>query len=89
MELNIEPRWDCCGFCCIFYHKGQEYLADLCLMNFCNYSGESDPYAECAIFKSVDRQITFDNAVPLYVKQDVGISEQTLSDCIHEFIANN
>lgn len=89
MELNIERRIDCRGFSCIFYHKNQEYLADVTFMDADNFLGHPYPYTECAIFKSVDRQLTFENAIPLYCKQDVDVSKETLSDCIHEFIENN
>lgn len=77
MELKIERTHG--GFACIFEYKGQEYLADVCVRRDLLDT-------ECAIFKSVDRQITFENGLPLYCKQRVPLTECALRDCINEFI---
>lgn len=64
----------------IIAYDGQEYIADITIRKDLDYR------TECAIFKAVDRQITFDNAIPLYKKMDVDYSIEALEKCIDEFI---
>lgn len=66
----------------IFEYNGQEYLADITFI-------PGSTYSECAIFKSVDQQLTFDNAIPLYRKEDVPMTYEALEDCIDEFLQQN
>ncbi len=64
----------------IIAYDGQEYIADITIRKDLDYR------TECAIFKAVDRQITFDNAIPLYKKMDIDYSIEALEKCIDEFI---
>lgn len=64
----------------IFTHEGQEYLADITVRT------DKDYRSECAIFKSEGGQFTFDTAIPLYLKMDVGLDYGALNECIAEFI---
>lgn len=64
----------------IFNHNGQEYLADITIRS------DKDYRTECAIFKSKDRQVTFDNAIQLYLKMDVDLTYDELERCVTEFI---
>jgi hypothetical protein len=58
----------------------QEYIADITVRT------DKDYCTEFAVFKSVDQQITFANALPLYTKQNVEMTYESLEKCIDEFI---
>ena len=60
--------------------NGQEYIADITIRT------DKDYCTEFAVFKSVDQQITFENALPIFVKEDVEMSFESLEKCIDEFI---
>lgn len=60
--------------------NGQEYIADITIRT------DKDYCTEFAVFKSVDQQITFENALPVFVKEDVEMSYESLEKCIDEFI---
>lgn len=60
--------------------NGQEYIADITTRN------DKDYRTEFCVFKSVNQQITFDNALPIFMKEDVGMDYSTLEECIDEFI---
>ena len=67
-----------CGY--VIEYNGQEYIADITARSDMDYR------TEFAVFKSVDQQITFDNAIPIFRKMDVGMDFGTLNECIWEFI---
>ena len=79
MKLNIQRRADGRGFCCIFFHKGQEYFADLTIM--------PDWETECMIFKSHNGQFSFADALGEYCKCGIDLSPDALRECIEEFIS--
>lgn len=60
--------------------NGQEYIADITVRT------DKDYCTEFAVFKSVDQQITFENALPVFVKEDVEMTYESLEKCIDEFI---
>lgn len=60
--------------------NGQEYIADITIRT------DKDYCTEFAVFKSVDQQITFENALPVFAKEDVEMSYESLEKCIDEFI---
>lgn len=64
---------------CIEYND-QEYITDITVKHDMNFR------TEFAVFKSVDNQITFENALPLYKIMDVGLDFKTLEECIDKFI---
>ena len=61
-------------------YNGQEYITDITIRTDKEYR------TEFAVFKSVDRQITFENAIPIYCKMDVAMDFEELKKCIDEFI---
>ena len=67
-----------CGY--VIEYNGQEYIADITVRTDMDYR------TEFAVFKSVDQQITFDNAIPIFQKMDVRMDFGTLEKCIAEFI---
>ena len=69
-----------CGY--VIEYDGQEYIADITVRSDMNYR------TEFAVFKSVDRQITLDNAIPIFRKMDVSMDFESLDKCIQEFIQN-
>ena len=67
-----------CGY--VIEYKGHEYIADITVRTDMDYC------TEFAVFKSVEQQITFDNALPIYRKMDVAMNYDSLEECIEEFI---
>ena len=67
-----------CGY--VIEVNGQEYIADI------THRFDKDYRTEFCVFKSVDQQITFDNALPIFMKEDVSMDFRTLEECIEEFI---
>ncbi len=83
MELKIERKSR--GFHCVFEHKGQEYIGSLIVQD-----AHADWYGvECIIFKSVDKQITFGNALGVCIMRDCEFSQDALRERIEDFIACN
>ena len=66
----------------VIEYNGQEYIADITVRTDLDY------ITEFTVFKSVGQQITFDNAIPIYRKEDVGMDFNSLECCIDEFIAS-
>lgn len=64
----------------VFEYNGQEYIGDITTRTDLDYINEF------AVFKSVDRQITFDNAIPLFRKLDVSKDYASCKEYIQEFI---
>lgn len=60
--------------------NGQQYIADITIRK------DKDYRSEFCVFKSVNQQITFDNALPIFIKEDVNMDYSTLEECIDEFI---
>lgn len=80
MELKIERNYHNGGLACFFVVDGQEYFADLCLIQFSDYT-------ECMIFKTDnDHQLTLKNAKDLYCKRHIPLTREALTKCIEEFI---
>lgn len=80
MELKIERNFYNGGWACVFNYEGQEYFADLCYIQFADYS-------ECMIFATKgDGQLTLDCAKDLYCKRHIPVTPETLRECINEFI---
>lgn len=63
----------------VFEYEGQEYIGDI------TYERDFEQF-EFAVFKSVDRQITHDNAIPLFRKTDVEMDYDACKKYIEEFI---
>lgn len=64
----------------VFEHQGQEYIGDITVRTDRDYT------TEFAVFKSVDRQITFSNAIPMFTKKNVDMDYKTCKRYIQEFI---
>ena len=81
IDLHIERKP--LGFCCIFEHKGQEYLASLILQTaYADFYG-----SECVIFKSKNRQIaSFEDALGVCMMRNIDLSPAGLVDCVTDFI---
>lgn len=67
-----------CGY--LIRHNNQEYIADITCRSDIDYR------TEFAVFKAIDGQITFENALPIYKIMDVGFDFGALEKCIQEFI---
>lgn len=67
------------GYYAFFEHDGNEYYADLCYLPCAIDFG-----TECMIFASEDKQVT--SWRDLYCKRGIAVDEDTLLDCINEFI---
>ena len=80
MEYKITLEWnEPRNIGCVFEYEGQEYLADI--------KWDYDKWcSEFAIFTSVDKQITFENAIPLYKCEDVEFSQSYLKECIENYL---
>ena len=83
---NIMPGFGCMpGFNCLFEHKGQEYLASLIIQTaYADFHG-----TECLIFKIVDKQITFENALGVCGMRNCEFTPGTLKDIVEDFIKYN
>lgn len=79
MKLKIERNFNNGGFCCYFKHKGEEYFADVCHLPHMRYS-------ELMIFKSKNKQISFEDASGLYTEQNVPVTEELLESRIKRFV---
>lgn len=60
-------------------YNGQQYIADITTIN-CT--------PEFAVFKAVDEQITFDNAIPIFKKEGVDMNWDSWRECMEEFVKN-
>lgn len=81
--VNVERRYYGLGWQCLFEHKGQEYLASLTIRSDRNYC------VECIIFKAVDKQITFENALGVCYGLNCDYSPDAVRECVEDFIANS
>jgi len=82
MELKIERHGR--GFSCLFEHKGREYIGSLIWQE-----AYGRGFVECIIFKAVDRQITFENALGECMMRGCTFSKDALRERIEDFVAWN
>lgn len=64
------------GYYCFFEHKGEQYYADVAFT--------FDHGNECMIFPAKDNKVT--DWGDLYAKTGIPVSEESLRECIKEFI---
>lgn len=81
MDLVIENNPHNGGFCCEFEHKGKKYYADLCKVFDYGCS-------ECMIFgvNETKEGSKVDFGRDLYCKRNIPVSEESLKNCIEEFV---
>lgn len=77
------------GWGCFFTHKGQEYIADLTIRTDLGWITGQDFTIECIIFKAVDHQITFENALGVCYGLNCEYSADAVRRCVEDFIDNN
>lgn len=75
-KIKINPQTG--GYYAFFNHDGFEFYADLSLV--------PEGFSECMIFHSENKQVT--SWRDLYCKINIPISEESLKECIKEFIDN-
>lgn len=64
------------GYGCFFEHEGKQYYADVAVT--------MDHGNSCMIFPAKNNKVT--NWDELYAKTDIPVSEESLRECIKEFI---
>ena len=70
------------GFGCLFNHKGQDYIATLIIqIAYADFCGP-----ECIIFKAVDKQITFENALGICSARNCEYSADAVREIVEDFI---